>query len=206
MKEELYQYSIALQKRSESIPNRTVGLCCIVILVMMFSVFIALLNVWLMLAIILPYIALFIYNRTRKDEYEKLLFDLGLFIFYLALELSVIIYTDPASRLPFFIFLLIGLTSYEIKFYSDLKHQKYSLKNKNFNTQRALIMGSITTICGCIGLRIGRAIGKKYANTDSDAIIIMGAIIVALLFTAAVSYLQKYAIYRYFQSKNSSAE
>ena len=120
--------------------------------------------------------------------------------------MSVIIYTDPASRLPFFIFLLISLTSYEIKFYSDLKHQKYSLKNKNFNAQRALIMGSITTICGCIGLRIGRAIGKKYANTDSDAIIIMGAIIVALLFTAAVSYLQKYAIYRYFQSKNSSTE
>jgi len=206
MRQELYQYSISLKKRTENLgnTNTAVGNVCMFVLVALFGVFTAFLNIWISLIIIVSYTALFVYNRREKDRYAKILFDLGLFIFYLSLEMSVLFNSQPSFIGIFLIALFICLVFYEIKVYLSLKHKKYSLKNAKKNSALVAILGTLTLLCGSIGLKLGKSIGRN--DRGSEEVIWLGAIIVSLLFVVSISYLQKYTVYKVLERKRNSVE
>lgn len=194
MKQELYQYSISLKEKIENIKNITVGNVCAFVLVGIFSLLTIFINIWVSAIIFLSYIVLFIYNRSEKDRYAKVLFDLGLFIFYLTFEMSVIFNNDPAFLNMFLVVFSIGLIFYEIKVYVNLKQKKYSLKNKNPQGKLIAILGSLSVIFGLMGMRLGKWIGRNYK--EEGWVVGLGVIIVSLLFVVSISFLQKYAIYK----------
>ncbi len=196
MKQELYQYSISLKERTDKVKRTPVVHVCTFFLIGLFALLtIFIINIWVSVFILLSYTLFFIYNRKEKDQYAKLLFDIGLFVFYLSLETSVVFNNIPSFLGLFGIIFPLCLLTYEIKVYIGIKQKKYSFKNKNNNKEKfAAIMGSLTVACGLIGLRLGRSISQNYR--DSTWFVGIVIVVASLLFVVSISYLQKYIIYK----------
>ena len=197
MKQEWYEYAVSIKKRVGDKINGIPILAVAPILVV-FSIPLMMHNIWAWLIIMASYCVVSIVNHLGKDPYAKFLLDVGSSLGVLgAMILSLIFAINADESYLAFIFTLFAFIFYEIVVLVKIGERKYS---------SCVIKKSSKGIwLGTSGVLTGSALGRFLLSRDNNTLFfaLLAAVACAVVFVFAISFWQRYIIYKIANSKIS---
>lgn len=218
MKNEFYEY-ICPSKRitQKAIQTNTntskkedlMGYIATFFILLVFSLPMAISQVWLWSMVIVGYIILLLICKLDKDPYSKTILFFGSTTLYLCVVLSYLIITESykkfqiSSFFTLFILTIFCVAFYEILILANILLKRYTARMTNKKSYPT-IYTSIGTFCGGI---IGYLIARRISPYLEKSLWSIWLILIAcsLLFTISLSFFQKYILYKIlYKSINKS--
>ena len=191
MKNELYQYAISIEKRSNGRVKPISGFGQYFALLFL-SIGMLVTNVFIWIISLMLYGAVIFYKSREEDEYARALFDMGTFLMLICIYIAWIpIHFDFANEVV--ISIVISLLLYELWFYLNIKLKKYSSCVKKFKKSPILASGGVLT-----GVGIANSIKR---NTDNASLSFCLIIISVVFFIFSITFIQRYLIYKILKNK-----
>ena len=185
MKEELYCYSTSLKNNQLS----NIPIACIWILLFIFLLPILLSNLWIGLTLLFLYLFFYLFSKKEKDEYNKELINLGLFMLFLGLEVSLLLLKQYNVIKSLTLTLFIFTVSYEILWFIKMKKKMYSQRK----TKMRAWTDVLPLIFGSTGIWFGKLLAK---NENIEFKTWIAILFISALVGNSISIFQKFIIHK----------
>lgn len=185
MKQELYHYTAYLkEKHLEKAP-----MVWMWIILSIFLLPTILVKIWMGIGIFCVYLILYFCTRKEADKHIYALTNFWLFVLFLGIDFSALLMIEYNVFYTLLITVLVLIVSYEILWLINLHRKAYSRKAK----PNKILTSVMTPICGFVGVLLGKAIAKF---ENKDFVVWVAIIISAILIVGAITFFQKYLIYK----------
>ena len=186
MRENLYCYAASLKNK----PLSNIPIVCTWILLAVFLIPLMLFQIIWGMIILFFYVLFYFLIKRERDQYCRGLLNIGLFLLFLGIEFSVLTQFQYKVSVSLFVTIFIFIIAYELFFFISVKKNMYSKRNPHKITVGNII---VPLILGETGIWAGRLIAGSASN---DIILHITIFLCSLLITYAVTFFQKYFIFK----------
>ena len=186
MKQELYRYATSLPSK----PLSKLPVFWFRFLLAMFLIAIMVFNMPIGLAILFSYVFLCLLLKREVDEYRRGLLNLGLFLFFLAIESSTLLLILFHVFIPLILTVTAVFVSYEILFLVKIKRKVYS----RGTPMKSSWMNIIPLIFGSSGVYAGKLLAKVGSINFNLCVMIF---ICSFLIVYSCTFFQKYFVHKF---------
>lgn len=195
MNQELYQYAISYKNN----PKRAAKIAWIIfkyVILSLFSIPVFIHNKWHFVILVVSYLLSMLYNSRETDGYAKILFDIGITLVVVEIGFIYINLFYGFNLIFFPLYSIIGLAIYEILVLIKIKLKKYSTTQYSTPLEKPKT-NWLAGGAALLGLRIGNILFEDI----SLAILVLLPCCYIAFFAFAISYFQKYVIYKILKKK-----
>ena len=197
MKREWYEYAVSYQKRIQRLQGKSLVPAAVAanVLIGIFLLPVFFTKLWLGLLLIGTYIPLIVMACREKDFYAKQVLFLGTVLLYFSVELIYAAHLGYSFRLYWIVFIPLCLILYEIAVLVKARCGRYGAENR-----KNKVLRGITYAGASLSVFAGRFLAREFGGDLWLGWLL--SLLCLLILVYAVSFLQRYVLYKLFSKNN----